>query len=113
MPSKHLITLAEATAMTKNYRNMRENILDNSFRNKNILPLCETFDRDAFDAILAQNGCTGVRLYVGMDDNDLVKMIAVGVNAQDQDILATTDPVIMEVGSRCPPQCPVSSTLNS
>ena len=112
MPSKHLITLAEAEEMTKDYRAQKENILDSSYRGKNILPICETFDRDAFDDILSQNGCKKVRIYFGMDNTELVKMIVVGVNAQNQDMLPANNPVIMEFGARCPTQCPPSSALN-
>lgn len=113
MASKHLITLAEAEEMTKTYRALRERIIDISYRGKDALPICETFDRDAFDDILAQNGCVSVRLYLGMDNTQKVKVIAVGVNAQDEDMLPNTDPEIMERGQRCPTICPPASSLNS
>jgi hypothetical protein len=113
MASKHLITLAQAAKMTKNYRALKENILDSSFRRKDILPESETFNRDAFEAILAQKGCTAVRIYMAADDLGQVKLMAVGVNAEEQDILTESDPVIIEEGIRCPTQCPPPSTLNS
>jgi len=113
MANNHLIPLDQAAEMTKYYRSMKEEILAAKFKNKNILPICETFDRDAFDNILQQNGCKKVRIYFGMDDNELVKMVVVGVNDQDADMLPANDPVIIEMGIRCPNICPPSSSLNT
>jgi hypothetical protein len=113
MPTNHLISLAEAEEMTKHYRNMNEEILAGPYKNKQILPICETFSREAFDKILLQVGCEKIRIYWGMDETDLVRLVIVGVNAQDQDMLPANDPVIMEAGTRCPLQCPPVSALNS
>ena len=113
MPTNHLIPLAEAEEMTKRYRNMNETILASTFKNRQILPTCETFSREAFDRILLQVGCEKVRIYFGMDDNDLIKLVMVGVNEEDEDMLPANDPVIIENGFRCPIQCPPSSVLNS
>jgi len=126
------ITLAEAIQMTTKYRENREAILDPRYRDQNILPICESFDRDVFDKVLAQEGCAGLRTYLGMDDSLLVKVIVVGVDANGRDMLpatsnnnaaraastSTTDPgsgnegLIIENGIRCPTNCPPSSDLN-
>ncbi len=86
------------------------------------MPTCETFDRAAFDALLAQPGCTGVRIYLGMDDENQVKLIVVGVNEKGCDILpdaqrttafSTQTGIIIEDGARCPEHCPEESYLNT
>ena len=89
-------------------------ILDPSFREKGILPLSETFNRDAFDSLLAQEGCEGIRLYYSMDDKQKLHIIAVGVNSLNQDMIdREDDSIIVETAVRCPAQCPPESVLNS
>src|SRR5690348_14296667 len=106
----HFITLAEAKLMTATFKARKEGILDPIFQNRDILANCETFDRTAIDALLAQDGCTQLRIYYGMDTNLQMHAILVGVDANDDDILPT-DPnapneQIVEVGLRCPQFCP-------
>ncbi len=112
MTTNHLITLAEAQEMTKRYAVRHEEILERTFKNKKILPQSETFDREALDRILLQVGCEKVRIYFGMDVNDMVKLLLVGVNTRDEDMISSADPVIMENGIRCPPTCTVISPFS-
>ena len=62
----NFISLAQATAMTTMYRKNMESILDPKYQGQDILPICETFDRGAFDALLAEADCTYIRVYLGM-----------------------------------------------
>lgn len=117
LSSNHRIPLQQAIEMTKRYRANMEGILKPEHQGKGILHLSETFDREAFDALLAQPGCTGIRIYYSMDQNLKFHAIVVGVNSQDQDILpsadtSTTDGTIVEEGRTCPPIC-TASPLNS
>ena len=110
-----LISLATAVDMTTLYRQDRETILANAYKNQNILPKCETFDRDVFDTVLKQNGCEGLRIYYSMDANNKVHAIIVGVNAGDEDMLTMgndVDAAIIENARRCPDDCPPPSALN-
>ena len=121
----HFISLEEAIALTSHYRNRKEQILLESERNKNLLPISETFDRTAFDKVLAQPGCSALRIYYGMNEMDQIHAVIVGVNASGQDMLPqnnaiTTnsgsgeeDPSIIETGQRCPDICPEDSPLNN
>lgn len=116
----HLISLQTAIDMTTAYRTNREAILDENYRNREILPLSETFNRTAIDALLSEDGCAGVRIYFGMDEWEKVHCILVGVTENNEDILPGVsvtadedDPVIIEVGQRCPPTCPPASDLNT
>lgn len=119
---KHFITPAQAKKLTHNFRHNRERMVRDEFHGPRTLPLCETFDRKAFDDLLAQPGCTSIRFYFGMDEGREVKLIAVGVNEKGQDILpdanrtadfSTETGMIVEDGARCPEYCPEDSYLNT
>jgi hypothetical protein len=116
----HLISLSAAKGLISNYKKQKENLLTNTLQAANVLPDCETFDRDAFDTLLKQDGCTSVRIYFGMDEKNMVRLVIVGVDANDNDIvpqqtrsLEDDTSVIIEDGLRCPEMCPPSSPLNS
>ncbi|MEP7376067.1 MAG: hypothetical protein ABI675_21910 [Chitinophagaceae bacterium] len=118
--SQHFISLAQAIEMTSRFRNEKENILAPEYKDKGILPICETFGRDAIDTLLAQTGCVALRVYGGMSANLDVRYIIVGVNALGEDMLPQgesaskilTEPTIVEDGIRCPTTCPPGSPLN-
>ena len=119
---KHFITPAAAKKLTRNFRHNRERMVRDEFRGPKTMPLCETFDRAAFDALLAQPGCTSIRFYLGMDEGHEVKLLAVGVDEKGHDILpdaertaefGTETGVIIEEGQRCPENCPETSYLNT
>lgn len=116
----HLISLSEAIAMTSLYRQEREGILMSNYRNQNILPIAEGFGRSAFDSLLAQNGCAGLRIYYGMTEDLKVHAIIVATDANGHDLLASSnqltseeEDVIIERSNRCPEICDSSSPLNS
>lgn len=118
----HFIPLEKAIEMNALYRSEKENILAEKFTGQNILAVCESFDRAAFDRLLAQPDCAGIRIYYGMDETLKVHAVIVGYNAQDQDILpsvttsarSTEDEFggVVEEGNRCPDICPPASPLN-
>ncbi len=105
--------------MTSVYRADKETILATGFQAQNILPESETFNRNAFDSLLAIDQCAGIRLYYGMDSNSKVHAIAVAVNEDNEDILdSLTAPSVVseyfvEEGQRCPDLCPPTSVLNT
>jgi hypothetical protein len=128
--SKHRIPLDKAKKMTRFFRDHRgQNNIPGQLGT--IVPISETFDRAGFDALLAQPGCVGLRIYYGMDDNLGLHAIIVGVDAQNRDILPTSTTtsamtsttteggvsteetgIILDEGLRCPPSCPPASDLN-
>ncbi len=109
------ISLQTAVTMTTDYRADKEDILDSSYRGQGTLPICETFDKSDIETILGQSGCSKLRVYFALDANSKVRALLVGVNSNDEDMLPgeSTDGYIVEEGSRCPPDCPPSSDLNS
>lgn len=117
----HFITLQEAIEMTSLYRSEQEQILKPEYQQQNILARSETFEKAAFETLLAKNGCAGLRVYYGMDQELKVHAIIVAIDANGHDILPvpstalTTDEGedIVERGIRCPDLCPAESPLNS
>jgi hypothetical protein len=119
----NFITLEKAKQMTALYRQEMNNVLADPFKGKNILVFSETFDREAFDALLAEDDCTFIRIYYGMSEDLKIHAIGVGVNSKNEDILPaegiaaaeskvaslTAQAVIIEQAQRCPDSCP--STL--
>ena len=113
----HFISLNEAVDLTYRYRENREEILDSNYKNQNILPLQETFDRSPFDTVLSQPGCTGLRIYYGMNENYQVHAVIVGINENNEDLVSEssseTQNEIIEKGNRCPDICAEESPLNT
>ena len=115
------ISLQDAVTMTTNYRNIREQILKSRYQYQNILCICETFDRSAFDRLLSHPDCASIRIYYGMNQELEVHAIIVAADAAGNDILDPTDTnldeedeyPIVESGVRCPEICPPVSDLNS
>jgi hypothetical protein len=114
----HSISLQHAVEMTGKFRGNREAILDTEFRDRNIMPFSETFDRQAMDSLLSAKDCAGVRIYYGMDDDLKIHAILVAVNEKNEDLLPSETTsvggdgkVIIEEGQRCPGLCPPPSPL--
>jgi len=63
---------------------------------------CGYFDRAAFDEILAQPGCAGIRFYHGRDVSGAPTLVFIGVTADKVDML---DGPIVENHQPCPPNC--------
>ena len=119
--NNHLISLERAKEMIRTYREKKATILQPEYADSNVLPHSETFNREAFDRLMAQPGCAGVRIYYGMDEQLNVHAIVIGVNENNEDLLPSTDstgsseptgePLILEEAVRCPPNCPEGSVL--
>ena len=107
---EHQITPEEARALTSRYREMRNTIMADGF--KESLPFCESFNADSLRALLAQPGCTGFRAYMGMKPDNRVCMIFTATDAQGRDIISIApdneNGIILEDGRWCPPFCPVN-----
>jgi hypothetical protein len=108
-----LISLQDAISLTSNFRSNMETILDSTYRNQGILPVCETFDGANLSDLIKQTDCQSIRIYLGMDTNFKLRLVIVGADSNGADILTTGQELIQEEGNRCPPDCPPSSPLNS
>ena len=117
---KHSISTYQVNELKTRYAKSKNKILKQEFQDTAVLPTCETFDRAALDQLLSQEGCVGIRIYFGMDEDLNVNLAIVGVDENDHDIQPatsgvenltrgdTTDVPVVGVGSgqRCPPDCP-------
>lgn len=117
---KHLISLAQAKKMTAKFRSEKDNVIKPEYKERNILPVSETFERAAIDKLLASPGCVALRIYHGMNEELQLHSVMVAVDGSDRDILPKPEPanleeeeaVIVEEGSICPPVCGQGSELN-
>ena len=118
--SSGFISLTKAKEMTARYRQNRNSIINPSYSDQDIIPICDKFDRNIFDKLLSKPGCSAIRLYYGMDESLKIHPIVVAVNEKDEDILPNesnleTDDIGDDIGDdtlRCPPYCPPPSPLN-
>lgn len=107
----HEITPEKAAEMTARYRKQMPQMMQAGY--SNALPQAETFDKAIFEKLAAQPGCTGIRAYLGLDDENLVRIIFVGVNDKNEDMLPESGGgAVYEYGQRCPPLCGVTSMLS-
>lgn len=122
--SDHMITLEKARKMIAHFHEKKQHLIHENFKDVQVLNHCETFDRAAFDKLLASPGCVGVRIHYGLDDNHRLHAILVGVDENDNDILPNLSEdgvmqadsgsgggVIVEDGKICPPTCSTGTTL--
>ena len=67
------------------------------------------FGRNHIDAILAQPGCIGIRVYYGKDGplaTDPAELIIVGTDVDGNDMTG----LILDAGKPCPPYCSSGAT---
>lgn len=96
----HSITLTQAAAMTKNYR---ATITTGQ-------TIAHYFGKTAIQAILDQSECVGLRLYYGIDALDKEHLIAVGVDASENDLY---NGLLAERTIQCPQHCSSANPLNT
>lgn len=65
-----------------------------------------SFERRAFEKILAQPGCEKIKFYWAKESNGKFTIVLVGVDVAGKDMVAGS---IMERSSDCPPHCDVTS----
>lgn len=92
------ISLNSASAMTAEYR-----------RNNQNGTLAHFFGRDIINRILEQEGCMGIRLYYGADEDGNQQIVMVGADGNENDM---TD-LVADLSHPCPNACSNSNELNS
>jgi hypothetical protein len=96
----HSISLAEAAELTANYRNAQTGDYIKA----------EYFGKNAILDLLNQDNCIGMRIYYGLDNNSVKKLVLVGVDGNGNDL---DSGVILDKGFPCPTYCSSSNSLNS
>jgi hypothetical protein len=131
----HFIDREEARKLIGTYREMQYELLNPKFdrvqKEFGVLPTSEAFNEKSILAILAQDGCVGIRIHYGVKQTDeqgeivpLIVAVLVGVAADGSDMwgksavtqtsktalkMAETsrgveeDGIILEDSQRCPP----------
>jgi hypothetical protein len=94
-PRRHKITLAEAKALMKS-------------RARGLSTHGGHFPREAFESILKQPNCAGIRFYYGEHPDGSPALILVGIDEQNRDI---TSGEIVDTHFPCPPFCDDGSAL--
>ncbi len=95
---EHRITLQAAAALTRRYR-------EHPGAGKERAGM---FPREAYDALLQQEGCRGIRIYYGRAEGGGMSLVMVGVDADGNDMTAGE---IMEEHYPCPPFCGSANVL--
>jgi hypothetical protein len=109
---KNLMPLADGKVMVKTYLENKSKV----FTGNITLPNTETYDSDAFLALLNQPDCVKIRIYYGMNEENVICAIFVGVDSNGNEItiksqgnsssLNADDEYVIEVSTKCPPFCP-------
>jgi hypothetical protein len=91
-PSDHTISLDEALEMVRRYRESKPT--------ERPTPTL-IFHRKAYDRILGQPGCVGIRAYPALRDDDRETVVLVGVDEKGSDMLGE----LAEIAVECPDVC--------
>lgn len=69
--------------------------------------------KDILNSILAQEGCMGIRVYLGKTaaGSSDFELVFVGADANENDMIVGG--IVADNGSRCPPACSSMNSLNS
>jgi hypothetical protein len=96
----HTITLEEAAKLTRNYREQAgPGAVKAGF-----------FGKATIQKIIDQDGCVGLRIYYGLEDDGTPAFVLVGVTADGEDL---TGGILAERQRPCPPYCDERSPLNT
>lgn len=95
----HRIPLEAAAALTKRYRAAADPGAQRA----------SMFPREVFEALLAQPGCAGIRMYNGQTEGGSRETVLVGVDSDGNDM---TSAQLFDASIPCPPYCGGDNTLN-
>jgi hypothetical protein len=77
------------------------------------LPKAYFFGRDILERLLKEEGCMGIRIYMGEDDKGELHPVLVGCRADQSNILPKSmttageeeEPIVVNDSAKCPPEC--------
>ena len=92
------ISLETGATYTKNYRDENPTGVQSAF-----------YGRDLLEALLAQPGSMGIRVYYGLNEDGIQELVLVSADADENDNLN----LIVDKSIKCPPRCPKKNALNS
>lgn len=92
------ITLAEGAALTKEYRSRNTSAIKARF-----------FGKDILRQLIDQEGCMGIRMYYGQDEDGNSQLVLVGADSDENDMLD----LVADASVPCPNYCSSPNPLNS
>jgi len=95
----HRISLEDAAAMTRRYRNSNPGALKGG-----------SFEKQAVLDLLNQDDCTGLKFYFAKKEGGPADVVLVGVDKAGDDM---TGGILLERSYPCPPYCGEDNPLNS
>ncbi len=95
----HTIPIEEGAALTAEFR-----------KKFSTQPKGYFFSKDTIQSMLDQTGSVGIRFYFGAASDGKLKLVFVGVESNENDIITET---VGDSGFLCPPNCGSTNVLNS
>ena len=92
------ISLTAGAALTKEYRKKNPGATKGHF-----------FGKDILHQLLNQQGCEGIRMYYGLDEDGNKELVLVGADADENDLTA----LVADLSMPCPGVCGTANVLNS
>lgn len=93
--SQHIIPMSKAVEYSRRFIYLRDTVFPGQLREPSFLqqhfdmPFCETFNREAIDALLAAEGTASVRIYLGVDEQGRVRFVLLPVDSEGNNIITT------------------------
>lgn len=85
---RHYISVDEGVKLTQNFSRNKASILSGKYKDDTaFLADYETFNLKAIDSLLCQQQAIGFRIYSGLDENNKMRFVIVGVDNDGKDIL--------------------------
>ncbi len=92
------ISLSEGAAMTAAYRAANPGATK-----------AHLFGKAILNDILAQDGCMGMRMYYGINNDGEKQLVLVGVDSDEHDMV---NGIVADLSKLCPTMCDGNSPLN-
>jgi len=92
------ISLTTGAALTAEYRKQNPGETKGHF-----------FGKDILHDLLNQQGCMGIRMYYGLDEDGNKELVLVGADANENDMTA----LVADLSMPCPGVCGNANVLNS
>lgn len=91
--TQHIIPMSKAIEYSRRFIYLRDTVFPEQLREPSFLqqhfdmPFCETFNREAIDALLAVDGTASVRVYLGVDEQGRVRFVLLPVDDEGNNII--------------------------
>lgn len=114
----HAISVADAQTLITHFASCKTDIITGDYSESEPLPNAESFNKEALLRVLEQEGCIGIRFYLGFTTSDKVVLVGTGIDEDGNDLNlgledTSTGQELLQGGQPCPTLCPDESKINS